>query len=147
MNLYESISNEIKRSINNLPQINSIVYQAVENIKDKFDLDCRIIVDKGYHSSFNTSGRYIPNYYTITDKDDNTLVQIEVVEKVSEDDSDDFYRFQIKDRMGVSTAYLDVPKSTTLPDAIKKVEKVLTAAMERTGKPSNVNLDDEITSK
>lgn len=147
MNLYESISNEIKRSINNLPQINSIVYQAVENIKDKFDLDCRIIVDKGYRSSFNTSGRYIPNYYTITDKDDNTLVQIEVVEKVSEDDSDDFYRFQIKDRMGVSTAYLDVPKSTTLPDAIKKVEKVLTAAMERAGKPSNVNLDDEITSK
>ena len=147
MNLYESISNEIKRSINNLPQINSIVYQAVENIKDKFDLDCRIIVDKGYRSSFNTSGRYIPNYYTITDKDDNTLVQIEVVEKVSEDDSDDFYRFQIKDRMGVSMAYLDVPKSTTLPDAIKKVEKVLTAAMERAGKPSNVNLDDEITSK
>ena len=137
----------IKRSINNLPQINSIVYQAVENIKDKFDLDCRIIVDKGYRSSFNTSGRYIPNYYTITDKDDNTLVQIEVVEKVSEDDSDDFYRFQIKDQMGVSMAYLDVPKSTTLPDAIKKVEKVLTAAMERAGKPSNVNLDDEITSK
>lgn len=142
MNLYESISNEIKRGINNLPHINSIIYQAVENIKDKFDLDCRIIVDKGPRSSFNTSGRYIPNYYTITDKDDNTLVQFEVVEKVPEDDSDEFYRFQIRDKMGENMAYLDVPKSATLPDAIKKVEKVLTAAMERAGKPSNVNLGD-----
>lgn len=132
MNLYESISNELKRGNNNLPEVHSIIYQAVENIKDSLGKNYTV---NETNNGLVQEGR--PNTYNIFDENGAFALRIEVS---SEDEN---YKFQLIHPDGAKLGYFNLSKDLDLNSSVSQVERILTKAIEKAGEEYNKNLDLE----
>lgn len=132
MNLYESISNELQRGNNNLPEVHSIIYQAVENIKDSLGKKYTVTET---NNGLVKEGR--PNTYNILDEGGAFALRIEVS---SEGDN---YKFQLIHPEGAKLGYFNLSKDLDLNSAVSRVERILTKAIEKAGEEYNKNLDLE----